>query len=89
MARMPEDIPEKIKAEFYSGSEPEVVQAGWWAGNVAAPKTLGTLFASPFLACLSAINVSFSSSLLFSWLPWFYSPFHCSWTMQRSSVATD
>ena len=64
----------------------------WWV--VAKRKTfcrknLGDASASP-VCCFANTSLSASfSSLPFSWLPWFYSPFHFSWTaMQRCSVAT-
>jgi hypothetical protein len=52
-------------------------------------KKLRGRFRVPGLLLLdTSLSASFSS-LPFSWLPWFYSPFHFSWTaMQRCSVAT-
>src|SRR6266436_1853234 len=41
----------------------------------------------PVVFYLTALSVSSCLFLLSSLVPWFYSPFHFSWTLQRSSVA--
>jgi hypothetical protein len=52
-------------------------------------KNLGDAFGVPRGFLLRLLSVSFSSLLPSSWLPLIYSPFHSSWTMQRTTVATD
>lgn len=49
---------------------------GTLRGKESAPKTLGTLFASPSLPLQQVLSASCCfSSLLSFWLPWIYSPF--------------
>jgi hypothetical protein len=59
------------------------------AGSVGTKKTLGDAFGVPRGFSLHLLSVSFSSLLPSSWLPLIYSPFHFSWTMQLTTVATD
>jgi hypothetical protein len=62
---------------------------GFLGGRNLLPEKLRGRFRVPgLLLANTSLSASFSS-LPFSWLPWFYSPFHFSWTaMQRCSVAT-
>src|SRR5215469_7299264 len=57
--------------------------------ELALSKTSGDAVRVPRGVFLLLLSVSFFSLLPSSWLPLIYSPFHSSWTMQRTNVATD
>jgi hypothetical protein len=51
--------------------------------SLSPQKTLGTLIASPSFLIAWAFSVSSFRPFSFHpfWLPWFYSPFHSSWSV--------